>query len=391
MADSIVDTAARISALAGVVKALPPSERIRKRAILERTTAMLKNGVQLTNDVNHIQQVSALAEGWLDLGDSDRARLLLDEVKVSTAVFQTEFLSQLARLEPDDIVERLRSLPLPQANAATRDHAFAQVACQLATDHPALAEQVFNLRYARDSQSSSLFDLLRFCRQLAGVDPQRALRVVDSARDPATRASGFAHVALGLAAKDRAAANDAIDHAIREIDGVRELAPAPEPSMGGVFHLHATNPAAVILPVVERVAPERLAEVYWRAVALHSRVDTEHEALLKRSNASFECMLLARYDRGVAAALFEPLDSYIRGLATDTGPHVELDPSFMTAKGCIDPRAAVVLVESLSTPRDARRGDPTELARIRLAQVLGMPPEKRWIWLWHSTAIRLDD
>ncbi len=391
MADSVVDPATRVSALAGVVKALPTSERIRKRAILERATAMLKNGAQSASDVSHLQQVSSLAEGWLDLGERDRARLLLEEVKMSNAVFQTEFLSQLARLEPDGIVERLRKLPTPQANAGTRDHALAQVACQLAIDHPALAEQVFNLRDARNNQTNSLFDLLRFCRHLAGVDPQRALRAVDSARDPATRASGFAHVALGLAEKDTIGARDAIDRAIQEIDRLRNLAPSPEPSTGGVFHLHATNPAAVILPVVERVAPNRLAEVYWRAVALHSRVDTEHEDLLKRSNASFECILLARYDRDVAAGLFEPFDSYIRGLATETGLRDELDPSFITAKACIDPRAAVVLVESVSTPRNARRGDPTELARIRLAQVLGMPPEQRWLWLWHATAIRLDD
>ena len=73
-----------------------------------------------------------------------------------------------------------------------------------------------------------------------------------------------------------------------------------------------TNPAAQILPIVERIAPERLAEVFWRAVALHPRIETDREDQLQTSYISYECMLLARYDRDVAAALFEPMDSYLQ-------------------------------------------------------------------------------
>ena len=108
----------------------------------------------------------------------------------------------------------------------------------------------------------------------------------------------------------------------------------------------------MILPVVERVAPERLAEVFWRAVALHLRIKTDRETGLIRSNIGFECMLLARYDRQVAAALFEPVDSYLRSLAARTGPRDEFDPSPITAEGCIDPRSAVSLLESLTPPRE---------------------------------------
>ena len=45
--------------------------------------------------------------------------------------------------------------------------------------------------------------------------------------------------------------------------------------------MYPTNPAAVILPIVERIAPERLAEVFWRAVALHPRIETDREDLLQ--------------------------------------------------------------------------------------------------------------
>ncbi len=99
-------------------------------------------------------------------------------------------------------------------------------------------------------------------------------------------------------------------------------------------------------------------------------------------------MLLARYDREVAAALFEPMDSYLRTLAAQKGPHDKFTPSLIVAKGCIDPRAAVALLESLTPPRDFRRSDPAHEARLRLAEVLGLPAEKRWMRLWRSTGGR---
>ena len=290
MAESIVDPAARISALAGVVKALSSSERVRKRAMLERATALLKDGVNPASEVNHLQRVSAVAEQWLDLGERDRARRVLETVTPSRTVFQTGFLGQLARLDPDQILAHLQKLQSVQALPGYRDRALTQIAVQLATDHPALAEQVFNLREGGNAQSFTALEVMRLCRRLAGVDPPRAGRVVDSISDPATRACGFAYVALGLAEKDRAGASDAIDRAIREIDRLRESVLAPEPSTG-VFNLYASNPAAVILPVVERVAPDRLAEVFWRAVALHPRIDPNQEGVLNHSNAGIECTL----------------------------------------------------------------------------------------------------
>ncbi len=351
---------------------------------------MLKNEVHRANDVNHLQRVSALAEQWLDLGERDHARIVLEEVTPSSTVFQTDFLAQLARLDPDQILARVQKLQSVQAVAAYRDRALTQIAFQLATDHPALAEQVFNLRTGGIDRSISSLDVMRLCRRLAGVDPPRARRVVDSISDPATRACGFAYMALGLAEKARPGAMDAIDRAIREIDRLRESAPVTEPSTG-VFNLYAANPAAVVLPVVERVAPDRLAEVYWRAVALHPQIDPEQEDLLKRSNAGIECTLLARYDRRVAAALFEPMESYIRTLATAEGPRDEIDFHVIIAKGCIDPRSAVALLESISNPQGSRGRGPSEQARIRLGQVLGMPQEQRWTWLWRSMGIPLDD
>ena len=121
-------------------------------------------------------------------------------------------------------------------------------------------------------------------------------------------------MAAGLAEKDKAGASEALDRAIREIDRLRESGPGPETVyiINGIRLMPPTNPAAQILPIVERIAPERLAEVFWRAVALHPRIETDREDQLQTSYIGNECMLLGRYDREVAAALFEPLDSYLQ-------------------------------------------------------------------------------
>jgi hypothetical protein len=160
--------------------------------------------------------------------------------------------------------------------------------------------------------------------------------------------------------------------------------------LSGIRLMPPTNPAAFILPIVERIAPERLAEVFWRAVALHPRIETDREDLLQTSNIGFECMLLARYDRDVAAALFEPMDSLLQAPAARQAEHAFINNA-IRAKLCIDPRAAVARIEALNPPGDINRSNPAYMARLMLAELLGQTPEIRWMRLWRSMGTQLDD
>jgi len=153
--------------------------------------------------------------------------------------------------------------------------------------------------------------------------------------------------------------------------------------------LYPTNPAAVILPIVERSAPERLAEVFSSAVSLHSRLKTDKTDQVRFSPIGFECMLLARYDREVAAALFQPMDAYLHSLTGTKGPHSEFNAQAIVAEGCIDPRAAVALLDSLKPPAAFTRNHPIHGARLLLAEALGLPSEQRWQRLWRSMATQI--
>jgi hypothetical protein len=199
-------------------------------------------------------------------------------------------------------------------------------------------------------------------------------------------------VAFGLAEKDKAGASEALDRAIEEIDRLRESGPAPEQVdiVNGIRLMPPTNPAVLILPVVERIAPERLADVFWRAVALHPRIETDREDLLQSSFIAHECTLLARYDRDIAAALFEPMDSYLQSPAARQASWGFINTA-NRAKVCIDPRAAVARIDSLNPPGDLNRSNPAYMMRLTLAELLGQTQENRWMRLWRFMGAQLDD
>jgi hypothetical protein len=398
MVEAIPDLLARATALSNVATALPASERGRKQALLDRATTLIMDHLQQANVSRRLRLLAEIAEQWQDMGERDRARLVIqagktifDPLMNAGGPIQTIFPGQLARLEPGRVMEWLQKLRSSDA----RDVEVTLVAAQLATDHPADAERVFHLREGGGAQHLSHTDTLRLCRRLARVDPPRARRVAASLDIPGARACAWAFVALGLAETGHADASEALDHAIREIDRIRESGPAPEQVyiMDGVRLMYPTNPAVVILPVVERVAPDRLAEVFWRAVALHPRLEIDRDFLLQSSCIGFECLLLSHYDRAVAAALFEPMDSYLNAVATRKGPHAEFASSHIVAKVCLDPRAAVAFLESLAPPQDFRRANPAIEARFLLAEALGLPLEKRWMRLWRLMGawVPLDD
>jgi hypothetical protein len=199
-------------------------------------------------------------------------------------------------------------------------------------------------------------------------------------------------VAAGLAEKDKAGASEALDRAIREINRVRESGPGSESVyiINGIRLMPPTNPAAQILPIVERIAPERLAEVFWREVALHPRIETDREDQFQTSYIGKECTLLARYDREVAAVLFEPLNSYLRSPAARHASLAFVNVAIM-AKGCLDPHAAVALIESMTPPGELNGADPVHRARLSLAEMLGRTAEIRWNERWRFMGAQFDD
>jgi RNA polymerase sigma-70 factor (ECF subfamily) len=373
LVEQITDKALRAQALISLAKDLPASKNDRKRELLESAARLIQG---LPANPARIRPITALAGAWLDLGEVDKARPILhDALKAfdtlpSFAPGTAGLLRQLMRVEPELALSRIAKV-----ETADRFLLFGDIAPTVTFDQPDEAERFFRLAGIREF---GIVGRMRMCRRLANVDPPRARKVAAGFLLPGERVCAWAYVALGLAGKDPTAAREALDRALQEIDRLRELGTSVDPGiiMGGVRQMYPTNPAAVVLPVVERVALDRLPEFFWRAVALHPRIDAVRDDLLWTSFIGDECMVLARYDREVAAVMFAQMDSYLDSLRTRTSDRGEFTSSAINGKACIDPRAAVALLEALDSLEPGMSASYT--TRNELAEVLGQPREDRW-------------
>ena len=106
---------------------------------------MVKDRLQQANASWRLQNMSEIAEQWLDMGERERARPLFDQGKTLNDVLPPKFLGQLGRLEPTEVISRLPKLSVPGIGANYRNRALVELAVELATDHR-LAEQIFNLQ-----------------------------------------------------------------------------------------------------------------------------------------------------------------------------------------------------------------------------------------------------
>ena len=210
---------------------------------------------------------------------------------------------------------------------------------------------------------------------MARTDPERARKLIARLKIPQEQACGWALLALGLADRDQPAARAALAESIRLIDGLNGPRDLAERRNRGVRV--TDNPAASILPIVEKVAPERLDEVFWKAVAQKSRGDVS-------------VTFLARYDRQMAeaflvqAAASFPLTPTRNVLSALAG---------IRARMVTDPRGAVAMFEALPPIGRETTGLTLRMfnqTRYDLITQLVEPLDEQWKAVWRSSGIPID-
>jgi hypothetical protein len=387
---AIADPRTRMNSLIRLAAAPGASPPARRRKLLEE--AIVQSRAIPANPIK-IGIFIQLIEGLLDLNLVELAKPLVDEgLKLldsgpaGRGPLVGGFLIQVARIDPAQALARIQKIQDP----AERFRLYGKAAVELAPSQPAEAERFYGLMEERSGYEFFGFTTL-LCRQLAKVDPPRAQRIAAAVETPGARACAWAFTALGASERDKPAALESLDRSLEAIDLILDSGPGLEPStnLDGVDTLYPRNPAAVVLPVVEQVAPERLAEFFWRAVALHEHIDPTQEDRLQRSGIGFECMLLSHYDRQAAATLFEPMNAYIRSVIAEKSRTGELTASVLVAKACIDPKAGVELLELLAADHAQSPADASNEARLFLAKVFAQPPAERWKILWRSMRAQL--
>jgi hypothetical protein len=82
----------------------------------------------------------------------------------------------------------------------------------------------------------------------------------------------------------------------------------------------------------------------------------------------------------VAATRFEPVAAFVRSRSFSDDQ--DIIPVVLLASACLDSRNAVELVESLPPARTLGIDQPTNWARITVAEILVMLSWRRWIRMW---------
>ncbi|MGC8641920.1 MAG: carboxypeptidase-like regulatory domain-containing protein [Isosphaeraceae bacterium] len=372
VAETISDPSYKAGTLVDLVDELPPSELTRKRAFLDRAAAQARLA---TLNSNKFFQMGEVAERWLELGDKDKAlalfgegRTLVGALPPATRTEAGSFLAHLSRVDPKSPIELVQGVGTDRWN----QRVLANIASRLALEHPAEAEQALRLLH---EPVWRLFAGLRVCRRLARSDPDRARRIAADLPNPRERAYAWTFLADGLVDVDPAGARAALDRAIHGLDddAANRASGSPEPC-----------PSASILPLCERIAPERVSEIFWRAVAEQPAGDDPRDDFGGDHALVENALLLARYDRTVAATLFAPVAAYIRSAPSRWD--YDMTPTTVLALACIDPRNAAAVIERLPRSSSLDINEPTNWAIQTLAEHLALPPDRRWLSIWRFHA-----
>ena len=180
-----------------------------------------------------------------------------------------------------------------------------------------------------------------------------------------------------------ASAHLALNESIRIIDRLLDTARASErlplPNI-------TTNPAASILPIVEKVGPARRRDLLACGRPRAENRSRPYPPGCPDPHATFAAVFLARYDRQLASAMAPQVDQVLRSPPRGPRGHLEY---FIWAKAAIDPCDAVAMIEAMP-PGGPDRSHPTNQNRLELVSLLAEPPQDLWKHAWRNFGVDLD-
>ncbi len=368
------------------------ANRERRNEMIDRALAEAR---RVENRETRLGILGQIADRWLDAGVVDRAKTIIREGQ--------ELIASLPRDRYSYVVEEfgdiLATIDLPAARAiferkgvtntgptdpATLNRHLGEAAVRLAAIDPATAEQL------TPGVVPNFFDVgdyvIRICRRMARADLPRARKLLEtldqragpeSIRWPPQQPEGLGLMAIERAETDPAGARRLLDEAFDRLRAVAsEERSFKDPSVATIM--------AALLPLVERIEPDRLEERLWLAAALRAPI-YQQPSLSLLEPPTVLAMFVSRYDRSMAAAIIAPALERLPGLLADSATASYLQATIIKALAAYDPRAVTALLQDLP---DSARKAPTRNdqwnaasldAQIRLAaaEVLGLPVEQR--------------
>lgn len=405
---------------------VPAADRGRRDELLDRAVAEARRG---GDPGSKLRSLRAIARRWLRAGDIGRATPLLREGQGIIAKAREDAAAEVSKdarafvdrsidSEAEGFAEVLAAIDLPAALAlldregVTRPRAVRRgpdgtlstgkeriggenpgsqvmrghqdaMARSLAAIKPAEAERLIlgGEPIPEYAQSGRLGLILDVCRKMATKDLPRARKLLGAGlADPklpaAAKPYGLGLMAGELASPDPESARKLLDEAF---DGLRRVA---EAEAGREPYVSTACAMADLLPVVERVDPDRLAERLWLAASCRPARRPALEANDIRARTQL-ALAASRYDRGLAAAIYAPARARTPELTRELVAYAAW-PGWVKDLAGYDPAEFGLLVEQLpALDRGATRlfggGEMSTDAqvRMRVAESLGKPPEAR--------------
>jgi hypothetical protein len=391
--EAVHDPAARAGCFLAIADTTPRSDRARRIEWIDRALAEARRVEARDSRLGLLGQV---ADRWLDLGLIDRARPILREGRSIIASMPEDQYSATA--EP--FAEVLAAIDLPTARPILAMKVMTNVggdiadmvkahlagaAIRLAATDPAEAERLVAIAFPNFSGGSP--DVLQICRRMARADLPRARQILDriertgraeASSEPAIKPAGLGLMALDLAEFDPAMSRRLLDETF---DRLRALACDGNPFRKAPI----STLMAALLPIVERIDPDRLEERLWLTAAVGAPV-FDSPFLNSVQPTIVLAMLVSRYDRAMADSIIAPALGRLPGLVADSSPLIYNNASPIRALAAYDPRAVSALLRAI--PESARRvakpkdqwsaGSLDDQVRVADAETLGWPAEQRW-------------
>ena len=388
MVESYPTADVRALAYMAIGDALPDLEPARARPLIDQ---VIVNTRAATRPNIRLYLLLRIVARLIDLGEIDRARARPRRlVELARAALQQERLArQLAgfagvwvrhdsakELAAFEDLKRQVEGGKVTVRAFAFDRYYAQAAHAFATRNPAEAEKLVRLMSFTLPRPANEF-VMAVCERMAPADLPRARKLVDLITDDerVLRPYALGLMAGAVAAADRAAANRLLEDAYADLERLAANGWTGQfASICGV--------AGALLPTVERVDASRLPEFLARALALRPPTGGRNEAAYIPEQTASLAMMVARYDRGLAARILRPELDRLGAAPSPTAPQsytisdYASDKRVLAALALIDPRQAVERIERLPDETGTRtlKGE----ARIEAARILALRGEARW-------------
>jgi len=385
----------RAEGFLALADAMTDSGNARRNELLDRALAAAR---RVDDRETKLQILGHVADRWLDFDALARATPILREGQAIMATIPPdkhsfaleEFADVLAVIDlatARSIFERKGRTNVSPTDPATINRHLGEAAVRLAAIDPAEAERLVLgvvLNFSDDSRTECV---LRVCRRMARADLARARKILDTINQSTGSASfprpaflpyGLGLMASELTAIDPAKARGLLDEAFA---GLRELA---NKGSGNDHYPAVSYVMGELLPLVERLEPDRLEERLWLTAACRASLAEQPDMDAVRARVIL-AMLVSRYDRAMAAVISAAALERLPELLTDQSGVYFTNATPIPALAAYDPRAVVALIKAL--PDSARKvpdqKDPWHTSsidaqlRLAAAEILGLPVEER--------------